>query len=78
MVSESPVEELLRQLSVHKGRILDCARMGFGDHQFDAFRKILLDELGKSGFERELEIAFSGQERNGTGGNIHASEGVPE
>ena len=70
--------ELLTLLGAHKRRILDTARVGLGDAQFEAFRNVVLDELGKSGFEKELEIAFLGQERDGKGRNIHASEGVPE
>jgi hypothetical protein len=78
MVSESAYEELLSQLSAHKGRILDFARMGFDDARFETFRKMLLSELGKNGFERELEEAIIGMDRDGTGRNIHAGKGVSE
>lgn len=77
-MSESEYQELLSRLSVHKGRILDFARMGLDDARFETFRKMLLSELGKNGFERELETAILGTERDGMSRNIHAGKEVSE
>jgi hypothetical protein len=46
-------------------------------HQYEAVRKIVLDELGRDGFEKELEEALQHTERTGTGRNTHAGKGVP-
>lgn len=75
-MSESDFQDLLSRLSAHKGRILDFARMGFDDARFETFRKMLLSELGKDGFERELESAILGTERDGMSRNIHAGKEV--
>lgn len=48
-------------------------------HQYEAVRTILLDELGREGFEKDLEKVLGQQtERNGAGGNIQAGKGVPQ
>lgn len=78
MVSASPYEELLMKLSIRKKRILDLARMGIDDPKFETFRRNLLDELGRSGFEGELEQAILEMERDGMGRNIHAGKEVSE
>lgn len=78
MVSTTPYEELLLKLSIRKKRILDLARMGIDDPKFETFRKNVLDELGRSGFEGELEQAILEMERNGTGRNSHARREVSE
>lgn len=75
-MSATPYEELLVKLSIRKKRILDLARMGIDDPKFEVFRKNLLDELGQSGFEGELENAILEMERNGMGRNIHAGKEV--
>lgn len=57
---------------------MDLARMGIDDPKFETFRKSVLDELGRSGFEGELEKAISNMERNGMGRNIQAGKEVSE
>ena len=75
-MSELEYEELLSQLSIHKGRILNLARMALDNTQFDTFRKSFLNEFGRNGFELELEKAVLGKERDGMGRNIHAGKEV--
>lgn len=52
--------------------------MGIDDPKFETFRKNVLDELGRSGFEGELEQAILEMERNGMGRNIRAGKEVSE
>ncbi len=55
-------QELIVEL-IHKRltRVLSFARMGLMDSQFEEFRKLTLDEFGKSGLVKDLERLF--QER---------------
>lgn len=61
-------------LAERKRRILDVAQVALPPGQFDAFRRIVLDELGESGLLGDLRAA--GREaggahprRNGAAGN---------
>lgn len=55
---------VLDALNRHKARILDYAAIGLLPEQYQAFRRQFLEELGKSGFERELQdIITQHQER---------------
>jgi hypothetical protein len=69
---------ILEKLNERKNRLLLTAQVGLPDKQFEAYRKILLDELGRNGFEKDLEEVLAQQmEWNGTGRNIYAGKGVP-
>jgi hypothetical protein len=60
---------ILDALDRRKHRLLLVAQTALPKPQFEAFRKIVLDELGTSGFQRELEDALKrhrGKERIGT------------
>ncbi len=58
-------------------RILDFGELALAPAQFAAFRKLVLDEFGRSGLESELERAFrKPQERDGRGGSIPQGKGV--
>lgn len=71
--------EILERLSERKNRLLQVAQVGLPNNQFEAYRKILLDELGKNGFERDLEKVLMQQTvRSGTGRPIHAGKEVPK
>lgn len=50
-------------------RILEFGELALAPTQFAAFRRLVLDEFGRSGLESELERAFREQykERIGTG-----------
>lgn len=52
MVTPEDIEELI---STRKNRILTYAQVALPDSQYRAFRKLFLDELGKSGFIGDLE-----------------------
>ncbi|MEX8506377.1 hypothetical protein [Leptothrix ochracea] len=69
---------ILERLNERKNRLLLTAQVGLPDKQFEAYRKILLDELGRNGFEKDLEEVLAQHvERSGTGRNIYAGKGVP-
>jgi predicted GNAT family acetyltransferase len=59
--------------------LLLTAQVGLPENQFDAYRTILLDELGRNGFEKDLEkVLMQHAERNGTGRSTHAGKEVPK
>lgn len=59
---------ILEALDRRKNRLLLVAQAALPQSQYEAFRKIVLDELGKSGFQQELEDAFRRiTDRKGTG-----------
>ena len=79
MVAALPLPALVAKLNERKNRLLQYAQVGMSQSQFEAFRKLLLDELGKNGFEEELEDALTQHtERQGTGRNIQAGKEVPK
>jgi hypothetical protein len=60
---------ILDALDRRKRHLLLVAQTALPATQFEAFRRIVLDEFGKSGFQRELEDALKrhhGKERTGT------------
>ena len=58
------------KLNERKNRLLLTAQVGLPENQFEAYRKILLDELGRNGFEKDLEeVLMQHMERLGTGRN---------
>lgn len=63
-------------LNVRKRRLLLFAEAALPAGQFQAFRKLVLDELGSNGLEQDLMRVVS-ESRQGTGGNIHAGKEVP-
>ena len=44
-------------------RILDVAELAVPSEKFSLFRKVLLDEFGKNGLDKELRELFDQQER---------------
>ncbi len=78
MVATYPLPALVAKLNARKNRLLLVLQASISQqHQYEAVRKIVLDELGREGFEKELEEALQHTERNGAGGNTHAGKGVP-
>ena len=71
MITTEKINDLLEK---RKNRVLTCAQIGMDRFQFEAFRKILLDEFGNSGFLSDLERLFANsthkQERYGMGRHI--------
>lgn len=79
MVTAALLPLILDKLNERKNRLLLTAQVGLPENQFDAYRKILLDELGRNGFEKDLEeVLMQHMERTGMGRNIHAGKGVPK
>lgn len=78
MVASALLPLILDKLNERKNRLLLTAQVGLPANQYDAYRKILLDELGRNGFEKELEEALQHTEWQGTGRNTHAGKGVPK
>ncbi|WP_223906254.1 hypothetical protein [Geobacter sp. AOG1] len=44
-------------------KILHFAELALPEEKYQTFRKLTLDEFGKSGFGKELERVFRSQER---------------
>ena len=79
MVAAALLPSILDKLNERKNRLLLTAQVGLPENQFDAYRKILLDELGRNGFEKDLEeVLMQYMEPTGTGWNTHAGKGVPK
>lgn len=55
----STLDDIRVLLEARKNRVLTCAQIGMNEFQFKAFRKIFLDEFGKSGLDSELEKLLS-------------------
>jgi hypothetical protein len=75
------VIEVIRELlNARKRKLLLFAEAALPHGQFQAFRKLVLDELGNTGLEQDLVRVVAElrqQERCGAGGNIHAGKEVP-
>ena len=79
MVATALLPSLIIKLNARKKRLLQVAQACFPQqHQFEAYRSILLDELGREGFEKELEEFLQHKERNETGRHIYAGKEVPK
>lgn len=79
MVTPSVLSLILDKLNERKNRLLLTAQVGLPDKQYEAYRKIVLDELGRNGFEKDLEeVLMQQSERQGTGRHIHAGKEVPQ
>lgn len=79
MLVASMLTPVIDALNERKNRLLLTAQVGLPDNQFEAYRKILLDELGRNGFEQDLEkILTQHTEWNGTSRPIHAGKEVPK
>lgn len=79
MVAAGLLPLILGKLNERKNRLLLTAQVGLPENQFDAYRTILLDELGRNGFEKDLEeVLMQHTERNGQGRNTQAGKEVPK
>lgn len=69
---------IVEALDRRKNRLLLVAQTALPGSQYEAFRKIVLDELGKAGFQRELEDALArDKDRQGKGRPDIAGKEVP-
>lgn len=70
MVSAHVLQVILALINARKSKILTYAQVGMTEHQFKAYRSLVLDELGKEGLESELtKLLDEGNhpEKNGNG-----------
>lgn len=70
MVVNNLYQTCVALLNARKSRILTYAQVAMTEHQFKAFRSLVLDEFGKNGLESELsklldEGNHSDRNRNG-------------
>lgn len=49
-------------LNMRKNRVLTIAQAALPEHQFQAFKKLYLDEMGERGFERDLKQLMDKQD----------------
>jgi hypothetical protein len=54
MISTHLLNSVLALLNARKNKILTIAQSSLPQHQFIAYRSLVLDELGKNGLESEL------------------------
>jgi|APLak6261659120_1056016.scaffolds.fasta_scaffold262475_1 hypothetical protein len=54
MISATLISSVITLLNARKNKILTYAQVAMTEHQFKAFKGLILDELGKNGFESEL------------------------
>lgn len=55
MVTAHLCQAIIALLNTCKSKILTYAQVAMTEHQFKAFRSLVLDELGKNGLESELD-----------------------
>ena len=60
MVTQEQIETLV---NARMKKILQFAELVLPEGKFQTFRKLTLDEFGKSGFGKELERVLRSQER---------------
>ncbi len=74
------LQSILDALNTHKRELLLMAEAMLLPQQFAAYRKLLLNRLGRQGFEGELEriiAEYDQQQRHGQGRPIQARKEVP-
>ncbi|MBP6224809.1 MAG: hypothetical protein KA439_07090 [Rhizobacter sp.] len=59
-------------LNQRKKRILQVAEAALPEGQFRAFRSLVLDELGREGFERDVERLVAERKQGMVGAGPHA------
>ena len=73
MVSKEDIKGLLNS---HLTRLLLVAEVALPPNQFQAFRKVALDEFGNNGFGKDLDrLLGNNKARHGTGRNTLRKEG---
>ena len=55
--------QVMDRIKARINRVLLVAESSLPERQFRAYRKVVLDEFGKSGLERELEELFQLNEK---------------
>ena len=54
MISATLLDAINKLLNARKCKILTYAQIAVSEHQFKPLKSLILDELGKNGFETEL------------------------
>ena len=62
MVAISLFPLIKDSLNMRKNRVLTIAQSSLPEHQFQAFKKLYLDEMGERGFETELKQLLEKQD----------------
>lgn len=57
------LEQIKRLINNRINRVLLLAQSSLPEHQFEAYRRLVLDEFGNSGLARELERLFREQHK---------------
>lgn len=68
MVAFSLFHPIKTLINARKNRVLTIAQAALPDSQYQAFKKLFLDEMGERGLERDLEALLNkqhGMERDG-------------
>jgi hypothetical protein len=62
-------ETILPLVNSRLNRVLLVAQAALPEHQFEAFRRLVLDEFGRAGLIKDLDrvLGEGRQDRNGTG-----------
>ena len=68
MISASIYRSVIALLNARKSRILLIAQASLPEHQYQAFKKLFLDEFGDRGLEKELKPLLTDQQ-HGMGRN---------
>lgn len=69
------LDTLLGLIKPRMKRILDFGELALAPGQFAAFRKLVLDEFGRSGLESDLERVFREQRKDRIGhGQAHTAK----
>ncbi|MCP5245557.1 MAG: hypothetical protein H6937_06245 [Burkholderiales bacterium] len=63
MVMTTLLQIIIDLINIRKNRILNAAQLCMSEFQFKVFRKTLLDELGRSGLEKDLARALAEKQR---------------
>lgn len=56
-------EEVIRLINARMKRVLHFAELAMPEGKYETFRKLTLDEFGKSGLVKELERVLRSRER---------------
>lgn len=68
MISASIISKVISLLNTRKSRLLTYAQLAMTEHQFKAYKTLLLDELGERGLEKELKEMLN-EKQHGMGRN---------
>jgi hypothetical protein len=73
------LDDIINTVKPRINKVLLFAQSSLPEHQFQAFRKLLLDELGNSGLNKDFARLFdheAPQDRQGSGRNTQARKEV--